>query len=880
MKILEMRVYRGPSYWGYRPLIRMLLDLGDYEEKPTTALPGFTDALLAQIPTLATHTCSYGVEGGFVRRMREGTWLGHVVEHVAIELQGLAGTEVKHGKTRGAERKGVYNVIFDYIEEEVGKRAGQVSFEIVSTLAGGGAYDVQAAVERLAQMVEDVALGPSTQSLVDEAKRRDIPYIRLNEQSLVQFGWGVYQQRIQATVSSATRHIAVSIASDKDLTKQLLHNVGIPVPQGRQVSYLEDALGAAREVGYPVVVKPLDGNHGRGISVNLTTAEQVEAAFNEAKEVSRYVIIEKFIPGKDHRILVINDQVVAVSERVPANVIGDGKHTIQELVDIVNLDPQRGVAHEKVLTRIHIDALVLELLARSGYSLETVPAEGEQVFLRTTANMSTGGTSIDRTDEIHYDNMEVAIRAVKVIGLDVGGVDMVIPDISRSIYEPYEDGHGGGAIVEVNAAPGFRMHVHPGEGKARNVARPMISMLFPPTAPARIPLVAITGTNGKTTTTRMVAHILKMAGKKVGMTTTDGIYIDGKQLLHGDMTGPWSARIVLRDPAVDAAVLETARGGILREGLGWDRCNVGAVLNVSNDHLGLGGINTLQEMAKVKSLVIEVTRRDGTGVLNADDPLVADMAKLCSGEVAYFSLNSKNPIVREHVRKGGMAVVIEEGVNGDMITIYHGETRTALLWTHLIPATMDGMARFNVANCLAAVAICQALGVTVSDMRSGLQTFSTNFYLAPGRLNVYDNGEFKVIVDYGHNEVALNNITDLVGKMKRQGATTTAVFSAAGDRRDEDIANFGKILGGTFDRLIIKEDKNRRGRKHGESMTIIREGAKSGGMSDEQIREVPDELQAAKTALQEGKRDDIIVVFADDVEGVSDLVANWHRDLR
>ncbi len=813
-----------------------------------------------------------------MRRMREGTWLGHVVEHVAIELQGLAGSEVKHGKTRGTDKHGVYNVIFDYLEEEVGKRAGQLAFDIVKTLAEGGSYDVQTEVENLARMVEELALGPSTQSLVDEAKRRDIPFIRLNQESLIQLGWGTYQRRVQATVSSETRHIAVSIASDKELTKQLLHNVGIPVPRGRTVRLEDEAIEAAAEVGYPVVVKPLDGNHGRGISVNLINAEQVQAAFQQAKEISRYVIIEKYIPGRDHRVLVIGDQVVAVAERVPANVIGDGKHTIAELIDIINLDPRRGVAHEKVLTRITVDQLVLGLLERNGYTIESIPAEGEQVFLRTTANMSTGGTSIDRTEDIHYDNIEVAVRAVKVIGLDVGGVDMVIPDISRSIYDAVENGSGGGAIVEVNAAPGFRMHVHPGEGKPRNVARPVLDMLFPPNIPARIPLVAITGTNGKTTTTRMVAHILKMAGKKVGMTTTDGIYIDGKQLLHGDMTGPWSARIVLRDPTVDAAVLETARGGILREGLGFDRCSVGAVLNVSNDHLGLGGINTLAEMAKVKSLVIEVTRRDGTGVLNADDPLVAGMEHLCSGQVAYFSMNSKNPIVRKHVREGGMAVVIEEGVNGDMITLYHGDQRTALLWTHLIPATLDGMARFNVANCLAAVAVCQALGVSISDMRSGLQTFSTNFYQTPGRLNIYDNGEFKVIVDYGHNTVALNNIADLVGKMKRQGAKAVAVFSAAGDRRDEDIRTFGQIIGRSFDRVIIKEDKNRRGRELGESAALVREGAMQGGMNDAQISEVPDELEASKTALRAGGRDDLIVIFADNVEAVSDLVANWHRD--
>ncbi len=876
MKILETRVYRGPSYWEYAPHIRMVIDLQEYERKPTNKLPGFTDALLEQIPGLQDHTCSRGVSGGFVERLREGTWLGHVTEHVAIALQTLAGTDVKRGKTRGADKRGVYNVVFTYVEEEVGKAAGRFAFEIVSALARGETYAVQPVIDELARMVDEVALGPSTLSLVEEAHRRGIPYIRLNRYSLIQLGYGINQRRLEATVTSETLHIATNIASNKDLTKQLLHDVGIPVPRGKVARRLSTAASIAQELGYPLVVKPLDANHGRGITVNLTSDDQLAKAFEFAQEhgSSDRVIVEQYITGRDHRILVVNGKVVAVAERVPAHVVGDGQRTISQLIDEVNSDPRRGVAHEKVLTKIKVDGLVLELLRRKQYDLDTVPAAGESVTLRTTANMSTGGTAIDRTDEIHYDNIEVCVRAARVVGLDVAGIDMVIPDISHSIYENGGEGRGG-AIVEVNAAPGFRMHVQPSEGSPRNVAKPVIDMLFPPGSSSRIPLIAITGTNGKTTTTRMVAHILKLAGRKVGMTTTDGIYIDGKQILHGDMTGPRSARVVLRDPTVSAAVLETARGGILREGLGFDRCDVGAVLNVSGDHLGLGGIDTLEQMAEVKSLVIEVVRRDGSGVLNADDPLVAAMATKCSGKVSYFSMDSRNPLVRKHVAEGGMAVVLEQGVHGDMITVYNGEQRTALLWTSRIPATLDGMASFNVANALAATTICTALDISVEDIRQGLQTFDTSYFLTPGRLNVFDKDDFKVILDYGHNAVALNNIADLVGKMKKPGGHTLAVFSAAGDRRDEDIREFGAILGRSFEQLILKEDKNKRGRKSGEATALVREGAEGAGLAPERIREIADELAAVRIALDGAERNDLIVLFADDVERVADLTSNW-----
>ncbi len=601
MKILDTRVYRGPNLYALRKIIRLRVDLGELEEYPTSRLPGFVDQLLVMVPTLREHTCSYDEPGGFVRRMTEdeGTWLGHVLEHVAIELQCLAGTPVSYGKTRSHDLpKGQYHVIYSYDEESVGLRAGELGLDLILHLLpperaahDPSPFDFPAELERFIRRAQRRAFGPSTASLVHAAEERDIPWIRLNERSLVQLGHGRYQRRIQATVTSETRHTAVEIASDKRLTNQILEDLGLPVPRQRIVDDAAEAEAAAESLGYPVVVKPLDGNHGRGVSINLTTAEQVRVAYDKAYERSSYVIVETFQTGRDYRILVVDGKVVAVAERVPGHVVGDGKHTVAELLEIVNSDPRRGVGHEKVLTRLEIDHQAERLLEEAGLTVDSVLPEGGIFSLRSTGNLSTGGTAIDKTDVIHYDNRIMAERAVKAIGLDVGGVDFIAPDIARSYQEV------GGVIVEINAAPGFRMHVAPTEGKPRDVAGPVLDMLFPRGTPYRIPIAAITGTNGKTTTTRMVGHILKLSGSHVGMTTSDGVYIDGVLTVKGDMTGPWASHLVLRDPNVDAAVLETARGGIVRSGLGWRKCKVGAVLNVASDHLGMGGVNDLDELA-------------------------------------------------------------------------------------------------------------------------------------------------------------------------------------------------------------------------------------------------------------------------------------------
>lgn len=882
MKILDTRVYRGPNYWLYKPAINMTVDLEELEAYPTHLLGDFVDRLLALVPSLDDHHCSLGRPGGFVERLRDGTWLGHVMEHLALELQCLAGTYVTQGKTRGTGQDGQYFVIFQYGQEDVGIEAANLALRLIQFLlpenlpsampaAERATFDLVREKEDLARMAVRLAFGPSTASLVKAAEERGIPWLRLNEHSLVQFGHGKYQKRIQATITSQTSHIGVEVAQDKQLTNKLLEDAGLPVPRQRVVRSAEGAVQAARRLRYPLVVKPLDASHGRGISIGLTTEEEVQVAFAQAQEYRSYVIVEELVPGSDHRVLVINGEVVAVSERVPGHVVGDGQHTVAELVEIVNSDPRRGVGHENVLTKLEIDHQAERCMEKAGVNLETVLEAGQVLYLRSTGNLSTGGTAIDRTDVIHYENAQIAIRAAKIVGLDVAGIDFIIPDISRPVSEV------GGGIVEVNAAPGFRMHVAPSEGTPRDAAGPVIDMLFPAGTPSRIPLAALTGTNGKTTTARMTGHILKMAGYHVGMTSTDGIYIDGERVLRGDMTGPKSARMVLRDPTVDAAVLETARGGILREGLGYDEVDVGAILNISADHLGLRGIDTLEEMAKVKSLIIEVIKRDGWAVLNADDPLVAKLVTRTRAKPFYFSFDPANPLVREQVQVGGRAIVVEKGVNGDMVTLYDKGRHIPLLWTHLIPATLEGRAKFNVANAMAAAALAYSLGISIENIRQGLRTFTTSFYQTPGRLNVFDEHPFRVILDYGHNPAAVSNLIDVVRQLPREGKAI-CVISVPGDRREVDAREIGRLLGaGVFDQIIIKEDTSLRGRKEGEMPGYIREGLAEAGFAESNIHYTRHEREAIAMALDGAQRGDLVMVFADEPTDAWKQIIYWGK---
>src|SRR3954447_25291825 len=812
LRIIETRALRGPNYWSPKPVIRSLVDLGVLEEFPSSRIPGFVEALTEMLPTLDDHACSLNRRGGVLTRPREGTWVGDVAEHIALEFQTLAGTDVRHGKTRSTGEYGRYNVIYEYREEQVGIEAGKMAVALVNHLVAPSddafAFDLMAALERLILLAERLAFGPSTQALLDEAAGRDIPYIRLDRFSLVQLGQGVHQQRIRATMTSRTSGIAVDIASDKKLTNRLLDSAGLPVPRSEVVETEDDAVAAARRLGFPCVIKPLDGNHGRGVALNLRSEEDVRAAWPEAFRQSRSkdVIVESYINGNDYRCLIIGGKLAAVAERVPASVHGDGERTIRDLVEITNADPRRGIGHERVLTKIRLDANAEELLGDQGYTPDSVPEPGAFVKLALTGNMSTGGTSIDRTMEAHPDNVEIAETAARVVGLDIAGIDFICPDIATPVRET------GGGIVEVNAAPGFRMHTHPTEGEPQYVARPVVDLLFPPGTPARIPIMAVTGTNGKTTTVRMIAHILKLMGKRVGMTSTDGIVIDGRLMKRGDMSGPKSAQMVLQNPTVDTAVFEVARGGILREGLGYDRNDVAVVTNVTADHLGLGGIDTIGQLANVKGVVVEAVPRSGSAVLNADDHLVYRMGRHCAGRVVLFSMATAKgedgfDRVDGHTSRGGAAFTLEASAEGELIVLRLGSRTMPVLYTHLIPATFGGRARMNVANALAAAAAAWASGAHLHDIRQGLRTFSTSFFQAPGRLNLVDVGGVRVIIDYCHNVDGMRQLADFVSRMMvetptkpgRLGAAATGVRSGRaigvigipGDRRDEDQRQYG-----------------------------------------------------------------------------------------
>jgi len=868
MRILERSVYVGPSQHAHFPVIRLLLDLGELEQWPSARLgPGFIDGLVAAVPGLAEHGCSYREPGGFLRRMREGegTWLGHVLEHVAIELQNIAGEDVTFGKTRSVDgRPGVYTVVYEYAQREEGIAAGELALKLLCSLMPEGirpAGSVPAdwaweeARDDFIRYAQKRALGPSTASLVRAAEERGIPWLRLNNQSLVQFGHGKYQQRIQATVTGKTPHISVELASDKEETNKILGSLGLPVPRQHLVTSQSEAVKAAQRLGGPVVLKPYNGNHGRGITINITGDDEIRAAFDAAREHSRSVIVETFQVGDDHRLLVINDVLVAATRRTPGHVVGDGERSVAELVEIVNQDPRRGVGHEKVLTRLELDREASLMLERVGYTADSVPASGERVFLRSTANLSTGGTATDVTDVIHPDNRDMAVRAVRAIGLDVGGVDFISPNIAES-YKNI-----GGAICEVNAAPGFRMHVAPSEGTPRDAAGPVIDMLFPPGTPSRVPIAAITGTNGKTTTARMLAHITKMAGYTPGLTTTDGVYIDGQRTMEGDMTGPVSARMVLSDPHIDLAVLETARGGLLRAGMGVPEVDVGAVLNIAADHLGLKGIDTLEQLAEIKRIVVEVAK--DCAVLNADDVNVLKMSGYTDAKtICYVTMNPSHALVREHIRAGGRACALEAGVNGHMVTLYDKGSHIPLMWTHLIPATMEGRALHNVQNAMFAAAMAFSLGIKLDAIRQGLRTFDTTFFQAPGRMNVYDEHPFKVVMDYAHNAHAVGMMADLAQRLEVAGRRIVVV-AAPGDRRDEDIQDIARAVAGRFDHYVVKRDDGLRGRDGDEVPRIIARALLAAGVAETAIEQIPDEQQAIDAALRMGRPGDLLLVFAD-----------------
>lgn len=817
MNIHEIKVLKGPNYWSVRrtKLIQMKLDLEELEQSPTHKIPGFRERLEQLFPTMIEHRCSEASRGGFFKRVDEGTWMGHVIEHIALELQTLAGMDVGFGRTRtpDGEKEGVYYVVFSYMEEDAGVYAAKASVRIAQALVDGTEYDLANDIQQLREIREDTRLGPSTGCIVEEAAKRGIPFIRLNKQSLVQLGYGVNQKRIRATIASTTSNIAVDIACNKEETKLLLEAAEIPVPRGtvvRTEAGLEDAIA---KYGYPLVIKPIDGNHGKGNTTNITSREQAQKAFEAAKVYNRSVIVERFITGYDFRCLVINNKFICAALRTPASVVGDGVHNIQWLIDETNRDPRRGFGHEKVLTQITVDQFTQKMLDDCEMTLEHIPSKGERVILKPTANLSTGGTSTDVTDEVHPANIFMFERIARIIGLDICGIDVMATDLRTPVSE------NGGAILEVNAAPGFRMHIEPAEGLPRNVAEPVVDMLFPRGSAGRIPIIAITGTNGKTTTTRLTAHIAKSAGKKVGYTTSDGVYIQNQLMMKGDCTGPVSSTFVLKDPTVDFAVLECARGGILKSGLAFQNCEVAVVTNVAADHIGLGGINTVEAMAKVKAVVPETVFPHGYAVLNADDDLVYRMKNDLKCNVALFSMQENNPRIREHAAENGLSCVYENGY----VTLMKGNWKIRVLDVKKIPLTFEGKAVHNINNCLPAVLSAYLFrDITIEDIRTGLQTFIPSESLTPGRLNFFQFKNFTMLADFAHNPHGLKLLCDFVSKLDYP--TRIGVISGTGDRRDDDIRELGEISAQYFDEIIIRCDKNLRGRTAEEIIGLLKEG--------------------------------------------------------
>lgn len=787
----------------------MRLDLGEMEERPTNLIDGFRERIEKLIPTLQTHRCSKGEPGGFLARIEEGTWMGHVIEHIALEIQTLAGMDTGFGRTRQTKTEGIYNVVFSYIEEKAGIYAAEASVQIAEALINNDEYDLETDIQRMRELREIERLGPSTGSIVDEAIARDIPWIRLNKSSLVQLGYGKNQVRFRATMTEKTNSIAVDIASNKDETKRLLQDSAIPVAKGVTISNIEDLPDAIKKVGFPLVFKPLDGNHGRGATINVKTKEAAKEAFEYAKNYSKRIIIERFITGYDFRVLVIDHKMVAAALRVPAHITGNGQDTIQELIDKENEDPRRGYGHENVLTEITVDRDTLDLLAKKNYTLDSVPPQGETVYLKSTANLSTGGTSIDVTDLVHPQNVFISERISRIIGLDICGIDIMAENLTQPLPE------NGGVVLEVNAAPGFRMHLAPSEGLPRNVAAPVIDMLYPPGKDARIPIIAVTGTNGKTTTTRLIAHIVKSNGTRVGFTTSDGIYVQNTKLMKGDTTGPVSAEFILRDPTVEFAVLETARGGILRAGLGFNKCDIGIVTNIQEDHLGISDIHTLDDLCRVKAVVIGAVKRTGWSVLNADNKYCIKIAGNADSNIAYFSMDEKNPVIKEHCKKGGIAAIYENGY----ITIKKGDWKIRVEKVTHIPLTFGGSVDFMIQNVLAATLATFLWGYKIEDIRMSLETFIPSAAQTPGRMNTFKFKEFKVLVDFAHNPDGFNGIKAYLQTI--EATEHVGVMSGTGDRRDEDIKETARIAAQMFDKIIICQEKYLRGRDQQEIINLL-----------------------------------------------------------
>jgi cyanophycin synthetase len=863
MRIREINAMRGPNYWSIRrhKLIVMVLDLEEMEERPSNTISGFKERLAAMFPSMYEHRCSVGTPGGFFQRVEEGTWMGHIIEHIALEIQTLAGMDVGFGRTRGYGEKGVYNVVFAYMEESVGRYAAKAAVRICEALINEEPYDLSEDIQTMRELREADRLGPSTGSIIEEAEARGIPWIRLNKYSLCQLGYGANQKRIQATVTSETSSIGVELACNKEDTKYLLEQAEVEVPRGDIIRRESSLAEACRYVGFPLVIKPVDGNHGRGITVNIQNYDDALVAFRNAKESSRSgtIIVEKYITGEDYRILVINNKLVAAAKRTPAHVIGNGVLTVQQLIDEVNKDPRRGYGHENVLTQITVNELTKTIIKDAGYTLDSILPKGERLILKDTANLSTGGTAEDVTDILHPANISMAERISKIIDLDICGIDVMTTDITKPLSET------GGAVLEVNAGPGFRMHLAPTSGLPRNVAAPVIDKLFPKGDTGRIPIIAITGTNGKTTTTRLIAHIVKMNGYRVGYTTSDGVYIQNRLLMKGDCTGPASTEFVLKDPTVNFAVLECARGGLLRAGLGFKKCDVGIVTNVAADHLGLKGIHTIEQLAKVKGVIPETVLPNGYAILNADDDLVYEMRRTVNCNVALFSMDENNPRIKAMQRLNGITAIYENGY----VTICRGEWKMRVMKAEHIPLTYGGKATFMIQNVLPAILAAHVQGISIEDIKAGLETFIPSASQTPGRLNLFEFKNFSILLDYAHNAAGMRALQDFTNTI--ECSCKVGIIAGVGDRREEDTNAIGAIAAEMFDEIIIRQDKNLRGRTEEELIKMLNDGIKAKD-AKKKTTIIPSEKEAILYAVKNVQKDALIVLCSDVIPDALDLV--------
>lgn len=849
--VRSVRALRGPNLYAYKPVLHIVMAIGSYEERPSSSFPGFVERITRWLPGLHKHECGVGRPGGFVERLQRGTYLAHICEHITLELQNLMGFNVAFGRARGAGEYGVYNVVISYHEEEPARAAFATALRLTLAAMNDEPFDVAAELERLLEIADEYRLGPSTEAIVKAARARKIPVVRLTETgSLVQLGYGVHQKRILASQTSSTSQIAVELCQEKPLTNRMLRAVGVPVPEGRTVRTQEAAWTVAMEIGLPVVVKPSAGNQGKGVSVDLRSEAEVHAAFALAREYSSEVLVERYIEGQDYRLLVVNGKLVAAARRDPAAVIGDGKRSVRELVDDVNRDPRRRPGHGSVLTRIRLDEAAELVLKQQGMHADSIPPAGVLIRLRSNSNLSTGGTATDVTDEVHPSNARLAVLAAQILALDVAGLDVLCRDISRPLAEQ------GGALVEVNAAPGLRMHLHPTQGQPRDAGGPIVQMLYPDGAPARIPILAVTGTNGKTTVTRLLSHMYETARHVVGMTCTDGAYIGKERILSGDCSGPRSARAILLHPRVEVAVLETARGGILREGLAFDSCQVGVVTNVSADHLGQNGINTVEELARIKQVVVEAVRREGAAVLNADDPLVAEMAAASEARVVYFSTGPSNHIVQAHLAQGGSAVFVDDG----SIVAATGATRVDLVELSRVAFTAGGEIPFQVQNALAATAAAWAAGLNPAMIIRALTTFRTSTTMVPGRFNVSEIARVQVVLDYGHNVAALQALGQAVAALGKR--RTLMVLGLPGDRRNPDLIDSLTATLPYVDEYVVHDQLDRRGRDRMEIPNLLKSALS--GQRPCELAEGPHE--AIQRTWERARPGDRLIIIVDEVE--------------